>query len=421
MMEDTPGLLKLPDESLISILGYLHYKDLVRVCCTCRRLREISADDCLWNWQCQHYFLDNECSKELSWRQHFINLYRQYGKYADYIPIRQAWNKIEKSLKKPSPRILASLQDGLSEEQLDEIEGQIGHALPLDLRLSYRIHNGQAFHPNGPGLMGGGTISSHVRSDRLVPADRMMYSYETNPEHHLAGCALLAMTSTDIQQMIAISDLGGYTPGTIFTPVLYSDDDVFISATSFKDWLCEHADNLEKNAYYINNQFIFKFYHEPSCVAVSHWITVKPTTCFISELSRPKEPTFFFSYRIILEMAEDAPASGTCRLMTRHWRITDGNGKVEHVDGPGVVGYHPVMKPGSKFDWISCCTFETPEGSMGGHFKFTNLQTGAVIEVECPTYYMKAQPVFTKEERLLRVQAREQEQKELLKSNTQPL
>ncbi len=57
------------------------------------------------------------------------------------------------------------------------------------------------------------------------------------------------------------------------------------------------------------------------------------------------------------------------RLIARHWVITNARGEVEHVRGPGVVGHQPVLKPGDRFQYSSCCPLNTPVGTMHGSYQ----------------------------------------------------
>ena len=56
------------------------------------------------------------------------------------------------------------------------------------------------------------------------------------------------------------------------------------------------------------------------------------------------------------------------RLISRHWRITDGEGRVEHVDGDGVVGEQPRLRPGEEFRYTSGIMLGTERGTMQGHY-----------------------------------------------------
>lgn len=385
MASDT-DLLDLPDESLVKILQFLNYKDLCSLSKVCQRLKSLTCDDCFWRWQCQYYYLINSCPEGLTWKETFVRMHKEYGRYImHYSNIRGAWNKIEKFLASYCPSILESLKDGATEEQLD-CEGQAAdQQIPQDIRLSYRIHNGQKYG-HSPGLLGGGMISTHIASERLCSIDEIQFGVDSM----LVDWGKIGMCErTGACHMVSLSSGDVYISGCFEAP---ESQECYHVGKSFTEWFCNYADNLEKNAYYVHQDHIFRFYHEPNCVAETSGITIKPTTCFIPELSGKGYGYFFFAYRIIMSMDADAPANLSCELVTRHWKIIDGDVNVEEVNGPGVVGEHPIMKPGAEFSWISCCTFKNTYGSMSGHFKMRNLLTGAVTEVECPCFHMQVPP-----------------------------
>ncbi|HQR25068.1 MAG TPA: ApaG domain, partial [Steroidobacteraceae bacterium] len=74
----------------------------------------------------------------------------------------------------------------------------------------------------------------------------------------------------------------------------------------------------------------------------SHRIRVDVTTHYVEEQSSPGDGRFVFSYTITIRNEGSVPA----RLLTRHWVITDANGKVQEVVGEGVVGEQPHLQPG---------------------------------------------------------------------------
>src|SRR5204863_7470895 len=91
-----------------------------------------------------------------------------------------------------------------------------------------------------------------------------------------------------------------------------------------------------------------------------HKIRVDVDTSYLEDQSDPKERRYVFSYTITIRNEGKVPA----RLLTRHWVITDANGKVEEVRGDGVVGEQPYLKPGQGFRYSSGAVLETPVGSM---------------------------------------------------------
>jgi len=96
-----------------------------------------------------------------------------------------------------------------------------------------------------------------------------------------------------------------------------------------------------------------------------HKIRVDVETSYVAEQSDPKERRFVFAYTITLRNEGQVPA----KLLTRHWIITDANGKVQEVRGDGVVGEQPHLKPGQGFRYSSGTMIETPVGAMQGSYQ----------------------------------------------------
>ena len=73
------------------------------------------------------------------------------------------------------------------------------------------------------------------------------------------------------------------------------------------------------------------------------------------------------------------------QLLSRHWIITDGEGRVEEVRGPGVVGEQPILLPGESFDYTSGCPLPTPFGSMRGSYQMVTAE-GETFDAEIATF-----------------------------------
>ncbi|MCS6947557.1 MAG: Co2+/Mg2+ efflux protein ApaG, partial [Steroidobacteraceae bacterium] len=95
-----------------------------------------------------------------------------------------------------------------------------------------------------------------------------------------------------------------------------------------------------------------------------HRIRIDVVTAYLSEQSDPDEDRYVFSYTITIRNEGTVAA----RLLTRHWIITDANGKVQEVRGDGVVGEQPYLKPGQGFRYSSGAVLETPFGTMQGSY-----------------------------------------------------
>mgnify|MGYP001216159821 CR=1 FL=1 len=100
-------------------------------------------------------------------------------------------------------------------------------------------------------------------------------------------------------------------------------------------------------------------------VAVTEGIRISVTSEYVAAQSVPRSKRYVFAYTVKIENE----GTSVAQLRTRHWVITDGNGKVEEVRGPGVVGQQPTLKPGEHFEYTSGCVLETPRGTMHGSYQ----------------------------------------------------
>jgi ApaG protein len=108
-------------------------------------------------------------------------------------------------------------------------------------------------------------------------------------------------------------------------------------------------------------------------------IDVEVATSYIDDQSEPDADRYVFAYTITISNTGDVPAT----LMSRHWVITDANGKVQEVSGDGVVGEQPHLNPGERFRYSSGAVLETPVGAMQGLYRMetdTGLSFDAPIE-----------------------------------------
>jgi ApaG protein len=102
--------------------------------------------------------------------------------------------------------------------------------------------------------------------------------------------------------------------------------------------------------------------------ATTRGIRVEAESYYVPERSSERENYFFFAYRIRISNL----GSETAQLLAREWIVTDGNGQVQRVVGPGVVGEQPVLAPGASFEYTSFCPLSTPVGSMHGAYRMVS-------------------------------------------------
>lgn len=111
--------------------------------------------------------------------------------------------------------------------------------------------------------------------------------------------------------------------------------------------------------------------------ATTRGVRVEVHSAYLPERSAPPEGRYFFAYRVrISNQGEE-----TVQLVSRHWVIADSSGRVEHVQGPGVVGEQPVLGPGEAFEYTSFCPLPTPIGSMHGSYQMVT-SGGARFDAE---------------------------------------
>jgi ApaG protein len=108
-------------------------------------------------------------------------------------------------------------------------------------------------------------------------------------------------------------------------------------------------------------------------------VTVEPR--FLPERSSFEKSYFFWAYTIEITNRGDE----TVQLKTRHWRITDANGKLQEVRGAGVVGEEPVLKPGESFEYTSGVPLPTPSGFMVGTYGMIS-DAGERFDIEIPAF-----------------------------------
>jgi ApaG protein len=94
-------------------------------------------------------------------------------------------------------------------------------------------------------------------------------------------------------------------------------------------------------------------------------IDVRVQTRFVPDQSKPDDNRYVFAYTVTLRNEGSLPA----RLITRHWVITDANGKIDEVRGDGVVGEQPWIRPGDDYEYTSGAVLETAVGTMVGSYQ----------------------------------------------------
>lgn len=111
-------------------------------------------------------------------------------------------------------------------------------------------------------------------------------------------------------------------------------------------------------------------------------IKVSVNTSFEGTFFKNYKTHYAFGYTITIEnQSKDA-----VQLTSRHWRIYDSLNELEILDGEGVIGKKPVIKPGESHTYSSGCLLTSTIGAMKGHYNMVNLKSNTKFKVSIPTF-----------------------------------
>ncbi len=110
-------------------------------------------------------------------------------------------------------------------------------------------------------------------------------------------------------------------------------------------------------------------------------ITVIVKPIYLEDQSSPGDNHFVWAYRIRIENNGDE----TVQLLRRHWKITDAIGRIQEVQGAGVVGEQPVLHPGDYYEYTSGTPLNTPSGIMVGTYQMET-EDGERFEIAVPAF-----------------------------------
>ena len=115
--------------------------------------------------------------------------------------------------------------------------------------------------------------------------------------------------------------------------------------------------------------------------AVTHDVRITVLPEYLADRSDPERGRYFWAYTIEITNL----SRRVMQLISRHWIITDAEGRVEEVRGLGVIGEQPVLQPGETFRYTSGCPLTTSSGIMTGTFSMED-EVGTAIDVAIPTF-----------------------------------
>ena len=119
---------------------------------------------------------------------------------------------------------------------------------------------------------------------------------------------------------------------------------------------------------------------------VTSGIKISVETNFEGTLYKNYKVHFAFGYRVTIENQ----SKDTVQLKSRYWRIYDALNNIEIVQGEGVIGKKPVLKPGESHTYTSGCLLSSPFGAMEGHYNMVNFTSTRRLRVAIPTFKLSA-------------------------------
>ncbi len=117
---------------------------------------------------------------------------------------------------------------------------------------------------------------------------------------------------------------------------------------------------------------------------VTNGIKISVTSNFETTSYRNYKLYYVFSYQVTIENQSNE----TVQLLERHWKIFDSLSSIETVEGSGVIGEKPILKPSQKHTYSSNCFLTSPIGAMSGFYNMVNFATTKTFKVYIPTFQL---------------------------------
>lgn len=119
---------------------------------------------------------------------------------------------------------------------------------------------------------------------------------------------------------------------------------------------------------------------------VTRGIKISVSTSFKGSYVKNYVKHFAFSYHIHIENNSNSAV----QLLTRHWKIMEAQNSTQYVNGSGVVGQKPVLKPGENYEYSSGCLLTSPLGAMKGSYIMIDFSSTKKFHVDIPAFRLAA-------------------------------
>ena len=119
---------------------------------------------------------------------------------------------------------------------------------------------------------------------------------------------------------------------------------------------------------------------------ITKGIKISVDTFFQGTYYNENKLHYGFKYSISIENQ----SSDIVQLNSRHWVILDSLNDKEVVNGEGVIGKKPVIRPGESHKYNSRCLLTSPFGAMYGYYRMINLNNTNKFSVIIPSFKLSA-------------------------------
>ncbi|NKI27398.1 Co2+/Mg2+ efflux protein ApaG [Arenibacter sp. 6A1] len=119
---------------------------------------------------------------------------------------------------------------------------------------------------------------------------------------------------------------------------------------------------------------------------ITKGIKISVITSFEGTFFKNYKMHFAFGYTITIENQ----SKDSVQLTSRHWRIYDSLNDLEILNGEGVIGKKPVLRPGQSHTYSSGCLLTSTIGAMKGHYNMVNLNNSEKFRVQIPNFKFSA-------------------------------
>lgn len=136
----------------------------------------------------------------------------------------------------------------------------------------------------------------------------------------------------------------------------------------------------------VANLLEMRAYKSDMATQTTQGVKITVESFYQQDYSNPLNLEYMFAYRITIENTSPS----TIKLLKRHWHIFDSNGEFKEVEGVGVVGKQPILKPNESHQYVSGCSLKSEMGKMHGDYLMQRIEDGKLFRVAIPEFELVA-------------------------------